>query len=114
MIALLRGSAKSVDYLIDHQSGIVNQKGQTALMIAAATNNVRAIVRLIPLELQHYSAHASALIYSAIFGRVEATQVFVELLKSEKYRKYIIDMLLTPDNSERCPYDHALSHMEKL
>lgn len=114
MVALLRGSEQSTDYLIDHQSGIENQKGQTALMIAAATNNVHAILRLIPLELQKYSAHASALIYSAIFGRVEATQIFLELLNSEKYKNYIADMLLTQDNSERCPYDHALSHMEKL
>lgn len=52
MVALLRGSEKSANYLIDHQSGITNQKGQTALMIAAATNNVSAIIRLVPLELQ--------------------------------------------------------------
>lgn len=25
-----------------------------------------------------------------------------------------MDMIITLDNSERCPYDHALSHMEKL
>lgn len=83
-------------------------------MIAAATNNVSAILRLVPSELEKYSAHASALIYAAIFGRVEATQIFLELLKSDNYRKYIIDMLISLDNSERCPYDHALSHMEKL
>lgn len=104
LIRLIRSNPNADISSLMHQAGLVNRKGMSALMFAAALNNIHAAQRLVDKEAGYTVAtyvstpfilsNATALHIAAIRGNTEIVQLLVEQeARMVDYRKRTALML---------------------